>query len=68
MAHEINPQIKILRAPKEGLLSQDMSTNAELHMLKRRVDVLMTELAGLKEAHRALKKYVTKPWYKRIFK
>jgi hypothetical protein len=40
---------------------------AEIVTLKRRVDILMTELTNLKSAHRALKKKVNTPWYKKIW-
>ena len=55
MAHESGEQLEIAiaRAPKEGLLSKDM---IEVAVLKRRVDVLMDDLAALKQSHRALMK------------
>ena len=60
MAHESCKQLKtaILRAPKEGLLSQDM---IEVAVLKRRVDVLMNEIE-------TLKKQVGRSWLDRLLR
>ena len=61
MADETVPRIRILRAPKEGLLSQDMGAAdaANLALLKRRVDVLMEEV-------RELNKYVKRSWIDKL--
>lgn len=66
MAHESGESLEIARAPKERklgwgdymtskeeLLSKEM---VELAGLKRRVDILMDNLAALKQGHRALLK------------
>lgn len=69
MAHETDPQIRILRAPKEGLLSQDMinSTNVELNILKRRVDILMEEVASIRRGHNHLKKYTKRSLKEKLY-
>ena len=71
MAHESGEQLEIAlaRAPKEGLLSKDM---IEVAVLKRRVDVLMDEIAALKQSQKALLKRFnsfrkTKSWKEKLY-
>ena len=49
---------------KSGLLTNYVS---DLARLNQRVNILMYEVAGLKQAHRELKKYVKRPWWDKLF-
>ena len=64
MAHESGKFVNESRSPDEGLLSKDM---VELAVLKRRVDILMDEIASLKRAHRDLKKYAKRSLKEKLY-
>lgn len=52
------------RENNEGLLSKDM---VELAVLKRRVDILMDEVASVRRGHNHLKKYVKRSWKEKLY-
>ena len=63
MAHESGKFVNELEASRRLLLEDKV----ELAVLKRRVDILMNEISGVKRTHRDLKKYVKRSWKEKLY-